>query len=43
MKPLHVLANDGHDQEATNTSKEMFHICYMHDVLYGLQVQVFKY
>jgi hypothetical protein len=37
MKILHVSANDGHHRKATNTSKEMFHMYYMHVVLYGLQ------
>jgi hypothetical protein len=37
IKPLHVSANDGRHQKATNTSKEMLHMCcYMHVVLYGL-------
>jgi hypothetical protein len=36
IKPLHVSANDGHHRKQINTSKEMRHIYYMHDVLYGL-------
>jgi hypothetical protein len=36
IKPLHVSANDGHHQKATNTSKEMLHMYYMLVVLYGL-------
>jgi hypothetical protein len=36
MKRLHVSANDGHHRKATNTSKEMFQMYYMHVVLNGL-------
>jgi hypothetical protein len=36
IKLLHVSANDGHHQKATNTSKEMLQIYYMHFVMYGL-------
>jgi hypothetical protein len=36
IKALHVSANDGHQRTATNTSKEMLHMYYMHVVLYGL-------
>jgi hypothetical protein len=36
IKPLHVSANNGHHRKATNTSKEMLHIYYMHFVLYKL-------
>jgi hypothetical protein len=36
IKPLHVLANDGHHRKAINTSKVMIHIYYMHVVLYRL-------
>jgi hypothetical protein len=36
IKPLHVSASDGHHRKATNTSKEMLNIYYMHVVLYGL-------
>jgi hypothetical protein len=36
IKPLHVSANDAHHRKATNTSKEMLHMYYMHVVLYGL-------
>jgi hypothetical protein len=30
IKPLHVSLNDGHHRKATNTSKKMLHIYYMH-------------
>jgi hypothetical protein len=36
IKPLHVSANDGRHRKATNTSKEMLYMYYMHVVLYGL-------
>jgi hypothetical protein len=36
IKPSHVSANDGHHRKATNTSKEMLNMYYMHVVLYGL-------
>jgi hypothetical protein len=36
IKPLHISANEGHHRKATNTSKKMLHIYYMHVVLYGL-------
>jgi hypothetical protein len=36
IKPLHVSANDGYHRKATNTSKEMLHMFYMHVVLYWL-------
>jgi hypothetical protein len=36
IKHLHVSANDGHYRKATNTSKEMLHMYYIHVVLYGL-------
>jgi hypothetical protein len=33
IKPLHVSAKDGHHRKATNTSKEMLHVYYMHMLL----------
>jgi hypothetical protein len=29
IKSLHVLGNDGHRRNATNTSKEVLRVCYM--------------
>jgi hypothetical protein len=36
FKPLHVSANEGHHQKATNTSKKMLLMYYIHVVSYGL-------
>jgi hypothetical protein len=36
IKPLQVSATDGHHRKGANTSKEMFHVYYMHVVFYGL-------
>jgi hypothetical protein len=38
IKPLHILADDVHHWKATNTSKEMLHMFYMHVVLYGIHL-----
>jgi hypothetical protein len=35
IKPLDVSANGGHHRKATNTSKGMLHMYYMHVVMLG--------